>query len=57
MKDLMSIMEIKFQRKQKTKVDFMIEIRNMHQILKTYNQKLKAGASHSEIIIDLFHYI
>lgn len=30
MKDFMSVIDIKFQKKQKTKVDFMIEIRNMH---------------------------
>ncbi|CDW76371.1 UNKNOWN [Stylonychia lemnae] len=57
MKDLQQLIEIKFQRKQKTKVDFMIEIRNMHQQMKGYNDKFKESQIQSEIILDMFHFI
>eukprot|EP00347_Sterkiella_histriomuscorum_P022376 403330703 len=55
--ELKQLLEIKFSRKAKTKVDFLIEIRNMHQQMKSYNQKIKESQSQQEVIVDLFHYV
>ena len=50
-------MEIKFARKQKTKVDFLIEIRNIHNQVKAHSHKLKEALSLHTLIGDVFHYV
>lgn len=56
-KELKDLIELRYQRKQKTKVDFLLEIKNMHAQMKIYNEKVKENQNLNEVLVEIFHYV
>lgn len=56
-KDLNDLIELRYQKKQKTKVDFFLEIKNMHAQMRIYEEKIKETKEVTEVIVELYHYV
>jgi hypothetical protein len=56
-RELNELVELRYQKKQKTKVDFLLEIKNMHAQMRIYGERIKETKEVTDVIIELYHFI
>ena len=57
LKDLNDLVDIRYQKKQKNKVDFLLEVKNMHHQMKLYAERFNETKEINEIVVEMFQYI
>ena len=54
-RDLNELIELRYQKKQKTKIDFILEVKNMHAQIKIYGEKIKETQEMADIMMEIYH--